>query len=178
MSHTEPTDTKPRRRLPGLSSCARYDESRTHTVRQVPISSRMQCPVCQRRAHGVVSPGCIICDGIGMIYLGDPALTIYHPKTVAEAVTLTLEEAGAMQISGDRPDPEAVAAVRKAMLRLRGAGVLDAETTTLTRAMAYRAEEVDPADWVYTMVEPGRAAGPFRISRETGRALVAAVGAV
>ena len=68
--------------------------------------------------------------------------------------------------------------MRKEMLRLRGAGVLDAETTTLTRAMAYRADEVGPADWVYTMVEPGRAAGPFRISRETGRTLAAAVSAV
>ena len=140
----------------------------------------MQCPVCQRRAHGVVSPGCVICDGIGIgiVYLGDPALTIYPPKTVAEAVTVTLEDTGAMQINGDRPDPEVVAAVRKEMLRLRGAGVLDAETTTLTRAMAYRADEVGPADWVYTMVEPGRAAGPFRISRETGRTLAAAVSAV
>lgn len=135
----------------------------------------MQCPVCKRRAHGVISPGRVICDGVGIIDLGDPALTIYHPKTVAEAVSVTLEEAGAMQLSGDRPDPEAVAAVRKAMLSLRDLGILDAETTTLTRAMAYRAEEVDRADWVYTMVEPGGTAGPFRISRQTGRALAVAV---
>lgn len=109
------------------------------------MSSRQLCPACIHRENGVIETTCIVCDGVGIIYLGDPALTIYPTEVVAEAVAITLEAAARLgdtetSLTDDRLKP-----VRAALLELRDAGILDAETTTLTRAMASKAGAEHPA---------------------------------
>lgn len=109
------------------------------------MSSRQICPACRHRENGVIETTCIVCDGIGIIYLADAALTIYPAQVVAEAVTITLEAAARLgdtetSLTDDRLKP-----VRAALIELRDAGILDAETTTLTRALASKAGAAHPA---------------------------------
>ena len=109
------------------------------------MSSRQLCPACIHRENGIINTACIVCDGKGHLYLSDTALSIYHPETVAEAITITLEAAARLGdsspfLSGDRLLP-----VREALLQLRDTGILDAECTTLTRAMASKGRTSHPA---------------------------------
>lgn len=135
------------------------------------MSSRLLCPACQHQPQQLIDPDCIVCDGIGVLYLGDPALTLYPVEVVAEAVELTLEEAGAMDDTGERPTADRVAAVHDAMLALRDSGVLDAATTTLRNATAAGspwARLIYPHQLTYRITEPDPAVRPFRVSNAIG----------
>lgn len=109
------------------------------------MSSRQICPACTHRENGIINLECIICDGVGIIHLGDAALTHYTPETIAEAISITLEAAARLgetetSLTDDRQKP-----IRVALLELREAGILDPETTTLTRAMASKTRANHPA---------------------------------
>lgn len=109
------------------------------------MSSRQICPACRHRENGIIETTCIVCDGVGVIYLGDAALTIYTPEVIAEAITITLEAAARLGDTETHLADDRLLPVRAALLDLRDAGVLDAETTTLTRAMASKAGAEHPA---------------------------------
>ncbi|MCQ9384427.1 hypothetical protein [Brevibacterium moorei] len=62
--------------------------------------SWMLCPACTRTTYQLIRPTCVICQGAGWLRLGDPALSIYDPETVATAVRYALE-AYARDIAAD-----------------------------------------------------------------------------
>ncbi|GAB3191790.1 hypothetical protein [Nesterenkonia suensis] len=109
------------------------------------MTSRQLCPACTHRENHLIDPDCLICDGVGIIYLGDPALTIYPAEVVAEAVTITLEAAARLGDTTGTLSDDRQAHLRAALLDLRDAGLLDSETTTLTRAMASKTGARNPA---------------------------------
>lgn len=82
----------------------------------------MVCPGCARRYAGVIDADCPICDGIGVLPLGRPALAIAPPQAVARAVQLILEDAARQ--AAHRPQPERPEAVATAILEARHRGLL------------------------------------------------------
>jgi len=100
------------------------------------VSSRQLCPACSQREARLIDPHCLICDGTGIMWLGDPALTLYPAAVVAEAVDITLEAAARLGDTGGTLSDDRLNHVRAALLALRDAGVLDPECTTLTHATA------------------------------------------
>lgn len=107
--------------------------------------SRQLCPACSYRENHLIDTDCIVCDGIGILYLGDAALTCYPAEIVAQAVTITLEAAARLGDTAGTLSDDRQAKLREALTRLRTAGILDAETTTLSRAMASKTGTGRPA---------------------------------
>lgn len=109
------------------------------------MSSRQLCPACAYRENHLIDTDCLVCDGIGILYLGDPALTVYPAEVVAQAVTITLEAAARLGDTTGTLSDDRQTKLREALTRLRTAGILDAETTTLSRAMASKTGTGRPA---------------------------------
>ena len=82
------------------------------------------CPACTLRRNQLVNPGCPVCDGHGVLLLGDGALALYTPDVVAEAVLLSFEAVARnadrlMTLSDKRSLP-----LRDAKNMLKKAGVI------------------------------------------------------
>lgn len=91
---------------------------------------RRLCPACTARRNTLVDPECVICEGTGILPLGEAALSIYSPDVVAEAVHLALEAAAReadqqLTLSDDRDAP-----LRHAVVLLHDAGIIGRQEHT------------------------------------------------
>lgn len=109
------------------------------------MSSRQLCPACSHREARLVDPHCLICDGTGVMWLGDAAPTLYPADVVAKAEDITLEAAARLGDTGGTLSDDRLNHLRAALLALRDAGILDAECTTLTQVMASKTSAAHPA---------------------------------
>lgn len=109
---------------------------RRRTYRRRPARSplsRRACPACSRRYAGLIPADCPVCDGIGILALGNAALSRHNPAAVARAVELYLEHA-AHRAARDLPYAQRRAALELAVTELRTAGVLATIADTGTPA--------------------------------------------
>ncbi len=81
------------------------------------------CPLCQRRYAGLVEPTCVVCDGVGVVGLGAPALHKTAPEAVARSVEVYLESAAGKAID-TLPQSDRLPALRAAVGELKHAGVI------------------------------------------------------
>lgn len=95
--------------------------------------SRRACPACARRYAGLIPDDCPVCDGIGILSLGNAALARHAPAAVARAVELYLEHA-AHRAARDLPYAQRRAALELAVTELRTAGILATIADTGTPA--------------------------------------------
>ena len=78
--------------------------------------------MCQRRYAGLIDPACAVCDGIGVLNLGAPALHKTEPAAVARSVEVYLESAARQ--ADTLPITDRLPALRAAVVELRHAGVI------------------------------------------------------
>ena len=85
---------------------------------------RRTCPVCTLREAGVVSDDCPVCNGHGVVELGDRALKFFTPGAVSTSVHLALEvQARILHDTTTRAqDPRP--ALNKTLAQLAKAGII------------------------------------------------------
>lgn len=105
---------------------------------------RRLCPACTARRNTLVDPECVICEGTGVLPLGEAALSIYSPDVVAEAVHLALEAAAReadqqLTLSDDRDAP-----MRIAVVLLHDAGIIGRQEHVAPPTPPQRPKRVRP----------------------------------
>lgn len=126
------------------------------------------CPACAKRHSQLISSNCPVCNGYGTITLGQAALSLHEPATVATAVEIAVEAVArqvdtTMTLSDDRHAP-----LRAAITMLTDAGIVEhpgarktahkprhlhlvVDNTTAVEAAATYVPTVTPLDAVLTL---------------------------
>lgn len=92
--------------------------------RDVEQDARMSCPACTRTRWQLLRPDCPLCDGDGHLKLGTPALALYPPDVVAQAVLLVIEAHARHIVETTTLSADRKAELSRSLNTLRRAGLL------------------------------------------------------
>lgn len=117
------------------------------------------CPACFYRTEQVVDPDCVICQGQGVMRLGEAAVSTYSIETVSGAVGLALEASARGGASSRYLSEDRLSGIRDTLIMLQDAGILSNEdglSESLAPAVvASRTKSATPASVAsYAVQEP------------------------
>lgn len=84
------------------------------------------CPMCVVREAGVVSEKCPLCNGHGVIELGDRAVAFFTPETVSTAIHLAVESQARALAETTTRSQDPVPAILRTLAQLEKAGIIRA----------------------------------------------------